>query len=436
MNKKNSFGFGTDFHGNLNNYEKLFRESQERNVDHIIIGGDIAPKKMAITFSDGKGWPYPDSLVLSPDIPADDRENLIRLGYIPFDWDEVESADAQTFLSTLQKISSSSLKKEEIDPSIKDIRILEKYKHIIVQAFQGTVGQRIIERMRAKIPDISPEMIIELLLKKLILMSIMKDPKNLEKFNFDIKELRDADTNLYELEIFGFHTIFRALTPLNINRFQELFYIYNDIATHSEDGQIDNLKRLLREIQDLRQTFHGTISIILGNDDHATLLPLLAEADDAGLIVDATNAVRKLTADIQVLGYSHTPPLPAVNFTTWFRDEQDIAQDLTELAGQLDPAMKTVFNIHVPPHNTAISKAHIPPDEGDEFGSTAVRNTISDLQPTVSLHGHLHMPWKITGKVRDMVGKTYVYNPGASEYEPRFIFGNLADPGEYELYTE
>ena len=63
--------------------------------------------------------------------------------------------------------------------------------------------------------------------------------------------------------------------------------------------------------------------------------------------------------------------------------------------------MNTIFNLHCPPHNTTLDRAPQLTDDlkvvldGGEprivpVGSTAVRALIEEIQPVLSLHGHIH----------------------------------------------
>ena len=57
-----SFSFGTDFHGNLESIGRFLQVSKEAKVDHVVFGGDIAPKKMAMHLKDGTGLPVDEAL--------------------------------------------------------------------------------------------------------------------------------------------------------------------------------------------------------------------------------------------------------------------------------------------------------------------------------------------------------------------------------------
>ncbi|MBP2681697.1 MAG: phosphodiesterase [Candidatus Krumholzibacteriota bacterium] len=92
-----------------------------------------------------------------------------------------------------------------------------------------------------------------------------------------------------------------------------------------------------------------------------------------------------------------------------------IKEDLDRLAANA-PLDKAVFLFHTPPHETALDRA---PLDGKMFegvpidlhvGSIAVRRFIEARQPLVTLHGHIHESTRLTGKWRDKLGRTEMFN--------------------------
>jgi Icc-related predicted phosphoesterase len=81
--------------------------------------------------------------------------------------------------------------------------------------------------------------------------------------------------------------------------------------------------------------------------------------------------------------------------------EEQLLERLHGLAAQLDPNLTTIFNLHCPPHGTMLDRApqltadlKVVLDGGEPrivpVGSTAVRTLIAEVQPVLSLHGHIH----------------------------------------------
>jgi Icc-related predicted phosphoesterase len=111
-------------------------------------------------------------------------------------------------------------------------------------------------------------------------------------------------------------------------------------------------------------------------------------------------------------------------------DEDELYRQLRRLADQLESPHTAIFNLHVPPHNNGLDTA-IELDEtlapvmrGGKpheipVGSHAVRQIIEEVQPVVSLHGHIHESRGIT-----KIGRTVTINAG-SAYQSGQIQGCL-----------
>ena len=99
---------------------------------------------------------------------------------------------------------------------------------------------------------------------------------------------------------------------------------------------------------------------------------------------------------------------------------------------QLEPGLDTIFNLHCPPHGTSLDRApqltadlKVVLDGGEPrivpVGSTAVRTLIEEVQPVLSLHGHIH-----ESKAVAKIGKTTCVNPG-SAYSEGVIDGAVVE---------
>jgi Icc-related predicted phosphoesterase len=124
------------------------------------------------------------------------------------------------------------------------------------------------------------------------------------------------------------------------------------------------------------------------------------------------------------------------NPTPWHspREESEDAllTRLNSLAEQLEPDLPTIFNLHCPPYDTPLDRAPQLTDDlrvvtdGSEpriisVGSTAVRELIEEIQPVLSLHGHIH-----ESKAVAKLGRTTCINPG-SAYSEGVIDGALVE---------
>lgn len=172
--------------------------------------------------------------------------------------------------------------------------------------------------------------------------------------------------------------------------------------------------------------------VMPGNDDEFAIDAAL----DSGFVVNPDNRVVRIGDEAQMLSCSWT------NRTPWDspreEDEDALLERLRGLAAQLDPDLPTIFNLHCPPHGTTLDRApqltadlEVVLDGGEprivSVGSTAVRTLIEDVQPVLSLHGHIH---ESGGSVK--IGRTTAINVG-SEYGEGVLRGVLLTIGDGKL---
>lgn len=151
-----------------------------------------------------------------------------------------------------------------------------------------------------------------------------------------------------------------------------------------------------------------------GNDDEPAVKRLLAQGD---WITDAEGRCVELEGyQVISFGYSTTTPWHSPREVT----EEQMAEAIRGLVGQLDPARPVIFNFHDPPRESGLDLAYkMTPDMKVQMaggqavlapvGSTSVRAAIERVQPVLSLHGHIHESRAI-GKV----GRSIAVNPGSS----------------------
>jgi uncharacterized protein len=183
----------------------------------------------------------------------------------------------------------------------------------------------------------------------------------------------------------------------------------------------DELRRWVRLSDERLDGLTTDCLVMPGNDDEHFTGPVLDEADR--LINPENKIVRIGPYQVLSLGYSNQTPWHSPRELS----EDELTRRLDELAAQLDPAVPSIFNIHVPPYGTALDDA--PELRADlsivggsnsrmvPVGSPAVRAAIETYHPVLSLHGHIHES-RGTAKV----GKTVAINPG-SEYNTGVLRG-------------
>lgn len=122
------------------------------------------------------------------------------------------------------------------------------------------------------------------------------------------------------------------------------------------------------------------------------------------------------------------------NKTPWNTErectEDELSQKIVAMIEQLEDPATAIFNIHVPPHGTALDQCPEldenlrPVHKGGNpvmasAGSTAVRELIEKYQPALGLHGHIH-----EGRGVAHLGRTVCVNPG-SVYSEGVLNGSL-----------
>ena len=161
-----------------------------------------------------------------------------------------------------------------------------------------------------------------------------------------------------------------------------------------------------------------------GNDDAFFIDELLAESGAIelleGRVVDV-DGIEMLTT-----GWSNETPWK----TEREASEDELRAMIETMIDQLERPESAIFNIHVPPHATALDQC---PKLDDELrpvssggnpvmtsaGSTAVRELIEAHQPLLGLHGHIH-----EGRGIARIARTVCVNPG-SNYSEGVLNGSL-----------
>ncbi|HXR61627.1 MAG TPA: hypothetical protein VN732_09890 [Solirubrobacterales bacterium] len=164
--------------------------------------------------------------------------------------------------------------------------------------------------------------------------------------------------------------------------------------------------------------------VIPGNDDPWSIDPVLASG--SAVVPCDEKVVEVGPHELLSFGYSNRTPWK----TPRELDEDEIYARLKRLTEQLERPAQAIFNIHVPPWESSLDTAF----EVDEelryvtrggrpheipTGSRAVRQVIEEVQPVLSLHGHIH-----ESKGMTKIGRTVAINPG-SDYGSGHLDGCL-----------
>jgi uncharacterized protein len=252
----------------------------------------------------------------------------------------------------------------------------------------------------------------------------------------------------YETELFGVHRSARTedeLATLQRDIADVGYYSFVTTAQEAERLSTDEadrdalLHRLMTErVRDWLVLATERLAdspvplyLIPGNDDEFGIDSVLNEPEYAP--VNADGRVLDIPGDLQLLasGWSNHTPWQ----TPREESEDELYARLDALAKQVRDPRRSIFMIHVPPHDSGLDTAplldaNLRPtvSAGDVLrgpvGSTAVRKLIENYQPLLAIHGHIH---ESGGERR--IGTTVCINPG-SEANHGILRGYLVDIGK------
>jgi len=192
--------------------------------------------------------------------------------------------------------------------------------------------------------------------------------------------------------------------------------------------ELEELRRSLAWARERLRGVGARLLLGLGNDDLTPMEEVIA-ADGFAELTD--REILHLDDHHELL------TLPYSNPTPWSTHrelpEPEIARFLDAKVARLENPAQSVFNLHVPPHNTSLDiaprldqnlvKVMTPGGEPDlvHVGSTAVRASLERHQPLLGLHGHIH-----ESKGSTQIGRTVAINPG-SAYTEGTLLGAVVD---------
>jgi Icc-related predicted phosphoesterase len=172
-----------------------------------------------------------------------------------------------------------------------------------------------------------------------------------------------------------------------------------------------------------------------GNDDPLAVDDVLLAHGD-GRLRFVEGDVIELAPGMEMLSTGYT------NVTPWDTpreySEDQIRERLKGMTGRLEHPETAIFNIHAPPYNSRLDTAPLLGQDlkvktaaGAQMtapvGSVAVREAIENVQPLLTLHGHIH---ESGGSVT--IGRTTAINVG-SEYGEGILRGVLLTIGDGKL---
>jgi Icc-related predicted phosphoesterase len=162
--------------------------------------------------------------------------------------------------------------------------------------------------------------------------------------------------------------------------------------------------RLLKFVKKSRKLVFG----MMGNDDFGLNLDVLQKAEEMGILKIIHSKIHKLNHS-NITGYPFVNPTPFM-FKEWEKEEREITKDMNKLKKKSDPE-KTIYVFHAPPFRTKLDVLY----SGEHTGSKAIRKFIEKEQPLLTLHGHIHESFVMSGSFQQRIGKTLCLNPGSGK---------------------
>jgi Icc-related predicted phosphoesterase len=170
-----------------------------------------------------------------------------------------------------------------------------------------------------------------------------------------------------------------------------------------------------------------------GNDDDFGIDEQIAHSS---YVINPVGRTIQLDEYHELISFDYANPTPWQTPREW--SEEEYYNRIKERAASLRDVRRAVFMIHVPPYDSGLDTApeldkNLRPKVtmGDVLripvGSTGVRRALQDLQPMVSIHGHVH---EAPGQSK--IGRTVCFNAG-SEANQGILRGFVLDLGKDKL---
>ena len=170
-----------------------------------------------------------------------------------------------------------------------------------------------------------------------------------------------------------------------------------------------------------------------GNDDDFGIDEQIAHSS---YVINPVGRTIQLDEYHELISFDYANPTPWQTPREW--SEEEYYNRIKERATGLRDVRRAVFMIHVPPYDSGLDTApeldkNLRPKVtmGDVLripvGSTGVRRALQELQPMISIHGHVH---EAPGQSK--IGRTVCFNAG-SEANQGILRGFVLDLGKDKL---
>jgi Icc-related predicted phosphoesterase len=207
---------------------------------------------------------------------------------------------------------------------------------------------------------------------------------------------------------------------------------------------------------------HIMVYVLLGNMDLSITINPVLDLQRRGLLKSLFSRSQCLPKGLTVVGCSFIPPspfklkdmekrefpddsVPIHPETCYISSDSGIleipSKSLLSQGKSLYEELEYIYNNIDSPH---ILVTHCPPfdtklditDSGVHAGSRAVKKIIDQKQPLLSLHGHIHESFRVSGAETDASGPCLSVNPGAESGSLRAcIFNEDAPAASLKIIT-
>src|SRR5256884_7170503 len=170
-----------------------------------------------------------------------------------------------------------------------------------------------------------------------------------------------------------------------------------------------------------------------GNDDDRGVDTMIVRSS---YVINPVGKTIQLNEYHEMISFDYANPTPWHTPREW--SEEEYYEHIKASASTLKNVSRAVFMIHVPPYDSGLDTApqldkNLRPKVtmGDVLrvpvGSTGVRRALKELQPLVSVHGHVH-----ESGGQSKIGRTTCFNAG-SEANQGILRGFVFDLGKDKL---
>jgi Icc-related predicted phosphoesterase len=118
--------------------------------------------------------------------------------------------------------------------------------------------------------------------------------------------------------------------------------------------------------------------------------------------------------DFDEQGYFEIPDIKE-----YFRKKGTIEEDLKHL----HTTNKTIMSMHMPPAGVDLDVCY----GNRRVGSRAIYSWIEKHQPLLTLHGHIHESYEVTGVWKTHIGSTLVVQPGQGPTRTHVVYFEISD---------